>query len=168
MEEKMNSIEQQDHNDSESERAADDPELDSTDFAHPAWWRGNDRGVEAACECIASILDGTSTGPFTFGSAKLCEVAERIAALQARAAEAERRFPKVLKETRPRVLVDSHGVAWRYLSATSPQNYGRLQYRERDSTIWDDELRAGSPGPTPERIRLWNQLLDNPTEEVEM
>jgi hypothetical protein len=90
MEEKMNSIEQQDHNDSESERAADDPELDSTDFAHPAWWRGNDRGVEAACECIASILDGTSTGPFTFGSAKLCEVAERIAALQARAAEAER------------------------------------------------------------------------------
>jgi len=36
----------------------DNPELDATDWAHPAWWRGNDRGVEATCEMLHAIIDG--------------------------------------------------------------------------------------------------------------
>jgi hypothetical protein len=62
----------------------DDPELDGTDGAHPAWWRGNDRGVEAACERIAAVLDGDA-GPYTFGSQRLSEVATRIAELREKA-----------------------------------------------------------------------------------
>lgn len=35
----------------------DFPENDCTDFAHPAWWRGNDAGVAGAVRSIKDILD---------------------------------------------------------------------------------------------------------------
>jgi hypothetical protein len=34
----------------------DDLFWDATDGAHPAWWRGNDRGVQGACERIQKVL----------------------------------------------------------------------------------------------------------------
>ncbi len=37
----------------------DDPEMDCTDGAHPAWWRGQDYGAEAICREVSKILDGT-------------------------------------------------------------------------------------------------------------
>lgn len=40
----------------------DDPALDGTDNAHPAWWRGNDAGVVALCQQINEILDGKDDG----------------------------------------------------------------------------------------------------------
>lgn len=40
----------------------DDPELDGTDFAHPAYWRGYERAVETACYKINEILDGKDSG----------------------------------------------------------------------------------------------------------
>ena len=46
--------------------APDDPEFDATDAAHPAWWRGNDRGCEAVCEIITKILDGQDDGSGVF------------------------------------------------------------------------------------------------------
>jgi len=36
----------------------DDPSLDATDFAHPAWWRGNDAGVGTICGKVTELLDG--------------------------------------------------------------------------------------------------------------
>ena len=42
--------------------AKDDPEMDATDFAHPAWWRGNDQGVIVLCGMINKILDGNDAG----------------------------------------------------------------------------------------------------------
>lgn len=42
------------------EPIGDNPELDGTDYAHPAWWRGNDRGVEATAECVLRYLDEPS------------------------------------------------------------------------------------------------------------
>jgi len=42
--------------------AKDDPEMDATDFAHPAWWRGNDQGVIVLCGMINKILDGNDEG----------------------------------------------------------------------------------------------------------
>ena len=42
--------------------AKDDPEMDATDFAHPAWWRGNDQGVIVLCGMINKILDGKDEG----------------------------------------------------------------------------------------------------------
>lgn len=40
-------------------------ELDGTDAAHPAWWRGNDAGVAQVCAQINAILDGADV----FGTA---------------------------------------------------------------------------------------------------
>lgn len=39
-------------------RQVDDPALDCTDAAHPAWWRGHDQAIKALCMTINGILDG--------------------------------------------------------------------------------------------------------------
>jgi hypothetical protein len=36
--------------------AADDPTLDATDGAHPAWWRGHDHGVEQAVSRLLHVV----------------------------------------------------------------------------------------------------------------
>jgi hypothetical protein len=71
------------------------------------------------------------------------------------ATRAKELFP-LPKITRPRRLKDSTGTRWRF-------NEGRLECF--DNSIWTE-------GPfytmaTPERIRIWYDLLENPTEEVE-
>lgn len=38
--------------------AGDDPQLDATDFAHPAWWRGYDYGAESTMCEVVKVLDG--------------------------------------------------------------------------------------------------------------
>lgn len=43
-------------------RAADDPEMDGTDFAHPAWWRGQADGVEKVAVQLGIALDGLDDG----------------------------------------------------------------------------------------------------------
>jgi len=40
----------------------DNPELDATDGAHPAWWRGHDHGADAICREATKILDGEDSG----------------------------------------------------------------------------------------------------------
>lgn len=40
----------------------DDAELDGTDGAHPAWWRGHEHSVRVMCEMINAILDGKDNG----------------------------------------------------------------------------------------------------------
>lgn len=44
------------------EALADDPELDCTDFAKPAWWRGEAYGSSAAIAAVTRILDGKDDG----------------------------------------------------------------------------------------------------------
>jgi hypothetical protein len=39
----------------------DDPEMDDTDFAHPAWWRGFDFGFQICINHVNRILDGKAT-----------------------------------------------------------------------------------------------------------
>lgn len=56
--------------------AKDDPDYDASDLAHPAWWRGNDRGVEATVEIVNRILDGERTGKF--GAASLNALKDRL------------------------------------------------------------------------------------------
>lgn len=56
----------------------DNPFWDGTDAAHPAWWRGQERGVDGTCEQIRKILDGEAHGPpFHYGSELLSEIAQR-------------------------------------------------------------------------------------------
>lgn len=40
----------------------DDPELDCTDFAHPAWWRGHDHTAAVFCAKVTEILNGKDEG----------------------------------------------------------------------------------------------------------
>jgi hypothetical protein len=40
----------------------DDPELDGTDWAHPAWWRGHDHTTKVFCHLVTEILDGKDDG----------------------------------------------------------------------------------------------------------
>jgi hypothetical protein len=42
-----------------AEAHADDPDMDATDFAHPAWWRGHEYSFARSCKEINDILDGT-------------------------------------------------------------------------------------------------------------
>lgn len=44
------------------EATTDDPDLDATDGAHPAWWRGHDHTSKVFCELVTSILDGKDAG----------------------------------------------------------------------------------------------------------
>jgi hypothetical protein len=60
---------------------ADWPELDATDVAHPAWWRGHDYAVLGVCYKIKELLDGKTVG----GKANEPweTIRQRIVALQA-------------------------------------------------------------------------------------
>lgn len=40
----------------------DDPELDATDGAHPAWWRGHEHTAEVFCKLANEIMDGKPAG----------------------------------------------------------------------------------------------------------
>ena len=63
--------------------APDDPEMDATDFAHPAWWRGNDAGVEAVVRIANEVLDGKDNLAGVSGSDTLQALRERLHALAA-------------------------------------------------------------------------------------
>ncbi len=87
-------------------------ELDGTDAAHPAWWRGNDAGVAQVCAKINAILDGADV----FGTA-----AEPWESTRRRVAEARR---------------DSELLAWAWANpdkftdaqrSTPPNRTGRQQ-----------------------------------------
>jgi hypothetical protein len=69
-----------------SRAEADDPQWDGTDAAHPAWWRGNDRGVEAVVQIVNGVLDGQPPG--MHGSEALTALVKRIAAARAEGRQA--------------------------------------------------------------------------------
>jgi hypothetical protein len=81
----------------------------------------------------------------------------------------EKRGPWAPKVTRPRELVDSHGVTWRVVPSREPALMDRVEYRERNSGEWHDALsiHAGNPGLTVEVARIVTELAANPTEEVD-
>jgi hypothetical protein len=71
-------------------RAADDPLLDGTDGAHPAWWRGHDRAAEmltaqrdAATDLLAEVWHEIATGrppPVSDRTAWLAQVGDVVGA----------------------------------------------------------------------------------------
>lgn len=60
----------------------DDPEMDGTYAAHPAWWRGNRRGVQAACEVLNKVLDGKDDGAGSMGGNELEALRRRLLAMK--------------------------------------------------------------------------------------
>jgi len=65
-------------------RLDDDPFYDGTDFAHAAWWRGNDAGVLSTVKALNEILDraeGSEGNPGTFGLKELQDLKNRLIVL---------------------------------------------------------------------------------------
>lgn len=62
----------------------DDPECDGTDAAHPAWWRGNEAGVEGAVREMSRVLSGECRPPFHYGSPALSALATALSTLRER------------------------------------------------------------------------------------
>lgn len=59
---------------------ADDPDLDGTDGAHPAYWRGTDAGVAGAVSRIEAVLDGKDDGKGVLGGKRLEALRRRMLA----------------------------------------------------------------------------------------
>ena len=62
-------------------KPSSDPKLDGTDLAHPAWWRGNDAGLDGAVYQINKILDLIEAGEEhngKFNSQKLNMLRDRL------------------------------------------------------------------------------------------
>lgn len=70
----------------------DDPELDCTDAAHPAWWRGHDHTAKVFCQLVNEILDGNDVShgisgePWQATKMRVADLRTKLAT-----AEAERR-----------------------------------------------------------------------------
>lgn len=56
----------------------DNPEFDNTDFAHPAFWRGQDDGINGACRVLEKVLDGKDDGGGAIGSKRLEDLRRRL------------------------------------------------------------------------------------------
>jgi hypothetical protein len=55
-----------------------DPLLDGTDFAHPAYWRGQESGVDGACMRIEEVLDGKYSGAGVIAHPRLEKLVRRL------------------------------------------------------------------------------------------
>lgn len=66
----------------------DDPELDCTDGAHPAWWRGQEHAVRSTCQQLNQIMDssgefhGCSAEPWHSTRERLCRLVRENAELR--------------------------------------------------------------------------------------
>src|SRR5262245_8507268 len=56
----------------------DEPELDATDYAHPAWWRGNDTGVAVVVAKLEDALNGRDDGTGVIGYEPLERLRRRL------------------------------------------------------------------------------------------
>ena len=70
-----------------AEARKDNEELDGTDAAHPAWWRGQDYGAVSICRALTEVLDGkepsgTCTEPFETLRRRVWEAREDAARVE--------------------------------------------------------------------------------------
>lgn len=61
----------------------DDPNMDATDGAHPAWWRGEEYGAMSVARRVLEMLKPEAKGPYNFSAPELNEIVKQIAALRA-------------------------------------------------------------------------------------
>ena len=88
----------------------DDPALDCTDGAHPAWWRGSDAGVRGACESIKKVLDTGEVSGVT-ASPELQGIRERVKRLmEGSVTKLEECLRRVRMEKGWDVELECHGV----------------------------------------------------------
>lgn len=84
----------------------DDPMMDATDGAHPAWWRGHDHTARVFCQIVTKILDGQDDG-HGFNVEPWGTVRQRLLALTEQAAELGRVVE--WKDAAIRDVLDSQG-----------------------------------------------------------
>lgn len=91
----------------EAATRGDNPDLDATDGAHPAWWRGNESGSNATADALASVaLTGRAR---VFANQQVERAAQLIEVLRVtdrRATEERERMRGLLNECMP-VICDA-------------------------------------------------------------
>ena len=63
----------------------DNPDLDGTDAAHPAWWRGHDHGSGMMTRTVLALFDEPLDGPGVFGNPELELIRQKIRELRRKA-----------------------------------------------------------------------------------
>ncbi len=56
-----------------SDKQWDDPEFDTTDWAHPAWWRGSLHSLHSAIRLVGDVISGENDG-----TSCMCEDADKL------------------------------------------------------------------------------------------
>lgn len=79
---KLSPVEQMNKEASVYTLVKDYPFFDGTDAAHPAWWRGNDAGVDGAVRRIEEVLSGKDDGSGVLGYAPLENLRRRLIGLR--------------------------------------------------------------------------------------
>lgn len=77
--------------------AYDNPDLDGTDGAHPAWWRGNDHGIRTTIREVNAWLSGAPLHG-TYGQQELNWLRARIAELVAERKGANAEYETAYRE----------------------------------------------------------------------
>lgn len=77
---------------------ADYPDLDGTDAAHPAWWRGHDHTAKVFCKMVNDLLDGKPANgvagePWEFTRRRVAS----LGAANKRAEEADKKYDTLTK-----------------------------------------------------------------------
>jgi hypothetical protein len=112
--------------------ARDDPELDGTDAAHPAWWRGQQYGADAICREVNKILDGNGNESGV-GHEPLESTRRRLFALLAQPARGEVSEAEVVAAESVRVEFLKRVVA-----------YGSMGLEERHNRAMRAALEAAA------------------------
>lgn len=120
----------------ERDQWRDRPETDATDYAHPAWWRGNDAGVAAVVAMLSKHLDGEPVVG-TVNYAPLQAVRARVAALltQRDAAIAERDRMRAFCEKVATPCSEPLNSAWLYRDKESRRHFQAELRREARAAL---------------------------------
>jgi hypothetical protein len=87
----------------------EDEDLDATDFAHPAWWRGHENGAEMVALRIFAIIDGLDKGHGAMRNPSLERLRRRLLVDYAKFRALEALLSDYAKSA-PERLIDDEGV----------------------------------------------------------
>lgn len=133
--------------------APDDPHWDGTEGAHPAWWRGNDRGFADACREVMKVLADPKKVLHECGVTAEPWASTRVAVARAAISDAACRMSKDAAIATFRAVYDLLG------ERTEQRDEAILNRREQ-ARIHDETLRQERAASDAEILRLRSELAE--------
>lgn len=128
----------------------DDPEMDGTDFAHPAWWRGHDQTTAMFCHHVQVILDGRAVKDESVSPEPWHTIRQRLLALMEKPAPALRET-LAREQVAANVLCDTHeelGMHRAYVEDLTKERDDALARAEKA----EEKLNNARYMPTQEQL----------------